>query len=113
MGPTRRSFTAALLLFALLPSMPTPLRAATSERRDDLPRALDRYIAATLREWDLPGAAVAVVKDGRVVVAKGYGVRELGKPERVDENTLFDARTHLSAIARVPRSLSHRQRHRA
>jgi CubicO group peptidase (beta-lactamase class C family) len=90
MASIRRGSTAGLLLIALLPSLPTPLHAATPERYDDLPRALDRYIAATLREWDLPGAALAVVKDGRVVVAKGYGVRELGKPERVDENTLFD-----------------------
>ncbi len=33
--------------------------------------------------------AVAVVKDDKTVMAKGYGVRELGKPEKVDENTLF------------------------
>ncbi|HET7458671.1 MAG TPA: serine hydrolase, partial [Gemmatimonadaceae bacterium] len=39
--------------------------------------------------WRVPGLAIAVVKDGRVVFAKGYGVRELGKPAPVDTNTLF------------------------
>jgi CubicO group peptidase (beta-lactamase class C family) len=33
--------------------------------------------------------AIAIVKDDKVIFAKGYGIRELGKNERVDENTLF------------------------
>jgi CubicO group peptidase (beta-lactamase class C family) len=44
-----------------------------------------------LHDWDLPGAAIAVVKDGRVIVARGYGVLELGKPDRVDADTMFGA----------------------
>ncbi|MGH9949451.1 MAG: serine hydrolase domain-containing protein, partial [Pyrinomonadaceae bacterium] len=55
------------------------------------PNELEAYIASTLKEWEIPGAAIAVVKDGKIIVAKGYGVRELGKPGRVDENTIFDA----------------------
>jgi CubicO group peptidase (beta-lactamase class C family) len=42
-----------------------------------------------MKDWGVPGVAIAVVKDDRVVLAKGYGVRELGKPEPVDERTLF------------------------
>ncbi len=37
----------------------------------------------------MPGVAIAVIKDDRIVFAKGYGVRELGKPSPVDERTLF------------------------
>lgn len=37
----------------------------------------------------IPGAAVAIVKDGRVVFQKGFGVKEIGKPEEVDEHTVF------------------------
>ena len=40
-------------------------------------------------DWDIPGLAIAVVKDGKVVVMKGYGVRDHGTKEPVDENTLF------------------------
>ncbi len=39
--------------------------------------------------WQIPGVAVAVVKDGKVVFMKGYGVKEAGKAENVDTNTLF------------------------
>lgn len=37
----------------------------------------------------IPGGAVAIVKDGRVVFQKGFGVKEKGKPEEVDEHTVF------------------------
>ena len=47
----------------------TPLCAA----QDSLPTSLDAYVAGAIRSMDLPGAAIAVVKDGRVIVAKGYG----------------------------------------
>jgi CubicO group peptidase (beta-lactamase class C family) len=42
-----------------------------------------------LTNWRIPGAAVCVVKDGKVVLMKTYGVKELGLPNKVDENTLF------------------------
>ena len=49
----------------------------------------DAYVAQAVRDWKTPGLAIAVVKDGEVVFAKGYGVRRLGAPEPVDEHTLF------------------------
>jgi CubicO group peptidase (beta-lactamase class C family) len=52
-------------------------------------QAFDDYVSAAMKQWQVPGVAIAIVKDDRVVLAKGYGVRELGKPERVNENTLF------------------------
>lgn len=56
---------------------------------DDKLREIDAYAEKTRADWNVPGIAVAIVKDGKVVFAKGYGVRALGKTERVDENTLF------------------------
>ncbi len=55
----------------------------------DLPPDLDAYIERGMRDWKLPGMAIAVVKDGQPILVKGYGVREVGKPEKVDENTVF------------------------
>jgi CubicO group peptidase (beta-lactamase class C family) len=55
-----------------------------------LPPGVDEYIEKSRQAWDVPGIAIAVVRDGKVVAAKGYGVRELGKPARVDADTLFD-----------------------
>lgn len=51
--------------------------------------ALDAYIASAQRAWPVPGLSVAIVKDGQVVLAKGYGVREAGRSEPVDEHTLY------------------------
>lgn len=51
--------------------------------------SLDTYINRALRDWQIPGVAVCIVKDGQVVWNKGYGYRETGKPEKVDEHTLF------------------------
>jgi CubicO group peptidase (beta-lactamase class C family) len=51
--------------------------------------SLDTYVGKALADWQIPGIAVLVVKDGQVVVSKGFGFLEEGKPEQVDENTLF------------------------
>lgn len=50
---------------------------------------LDKYINKSITEWQIPGLAIAVVKDDSVVFIKGFGVREVNKSEKVDENTLF------------------------
>lgn len=50
---------------------------------------LDRYIEQAMRAWEVPGLAIAVVKDDSVVWARGFGVTELGGTSPVDENTLF------------------------
>ena len=55
----------------------------------DPARQLDAYTAQAVKDWGAVGLAIAVVKDGRVVFEKGYGVRELGKPDLVDTTTLF------------------------
>lgn len=52
-------------------------------------QGLDAYVEKALRDWKVPGVGVAVVKDGRIVHARGYGVREVGRPDRVDEHTIF------------------------
>lgn len=50
---------------------------------------IDAYAQKVREDWNVPGLAVAIVKDDKVIFAKGYGVREINKPEKVDENTLF------------------------
>jgi CubicO group peptidase (beta-lactamase class C family) len=72
---------AALLLAALLApaawAQPAPLDG------------LDAYIERGMRDWEVPGLAIAVVHGDSVVFARGYGVRELGGSDPVDEHTLF------------------------
>jgi CubicO group peptidase (beta-lactamase class C family) len=50
---------------------------------------LDAFITRALKEYQVPGAAVAVVRDGKVALVKGYGVRNVTKAGAVDENTIF------------------------
>ena len=49
----------------------------------------DAYVNNSIKEWNVPGVAIAIVKDDKIVYAKGYGVKELGKPGKVTENTIF------------------------
>lgn len=49
----------------------------------------DNYVNAAMKEWGVPGVAIAVIKDDRIVMAKGYGTRELGKTLPVNERTMF------------------------
>lgn len=51
--------------------------------------SLDNYINYSMKMWNIPGVAIAIVKDGKIVVAKGYGVKEVNTNDKVDENTLF------------------------
>jgi len=62
-------------------------RTTPAER---FPVELDRYIEKVLVDWQIPGLAVAIVRNDSVMAAKGYGVRELGKAGAVDANTVFD-----------------------
>ena len=59
---------------------------------------VDALAERTLKAFDVPGIAVAIVKDGKVLHSKGYGVRTLGSPEKVDENTLFGIASNSKAF---------------
>jgi Beta-lactamase class C and other penicillin binding proteins len=51
--------------------------------------SLDSYIKRGMEHAQIPGLSIAIIKDGKIVVMKGFGVREVGKSDPVDENTLF------------------------
>ena len=62
-----------IVLFFLLLTLPQTLTAQTLEERL---KEIDEYAAKAGQEWKVPGFAIAIVKDDKVVFAKGYGVRE-------------------------------------
>jgi CubicO group peptidase (beta-lactamase class C family) len=62
------------------------------------PPDLDAYVASSMKTFDVPGMAVAIVKDGKILVAKGYGVRRLGDPTPVDEFTTFGIGSNTKAF---------------
>jgi CubicO group peptidase (beta-lactamase class C family) len=61
-------------------------------------KEIDEYAAKAGQDWKVPGFALAIVKDDKVVLAKGYGVRELGKAETVDKDTLFAIASNTKAF---------------
>ena len=64
--------------------------ATISTRAQSISSAeVDSLAERTLKTFQVPGIAVAIIKDGKVIHAKGYGVRSLKTKQKVDENTLF------------------------
>ena len=59
---------------------------------------IDSLVNATMKTFEVPGIAVAIVKDGKVVHSKGYGVRSLANNLPVDENTLFGIASNSKAF---------------
>ena len=65
------------------------VRSGTDSKIAGLITELDQYVAKAQQEWQVPGLAIAVVKDDQVLLSKGYGVRRVGTSDGVDQKTLF------------------------
>lgn len=61
-------------------------------------KKLDAYYTSALTEWNVPGMAICIVKDGKVVLAKGYGVKDVNTNEKVTPNTLFAVASNTKAF---------------
>lgn len=59
---------------------------------------VDELVEKTLKAFDVPGIAVAIVKDGKVIHSKGYGVKSIITKQKVDENTLFGIASNSKAF---------------
>ena len=81
MIPQRHFRLVTFLFLVLITLLPAYAQEAPLTGFDD-------YVNKALREWEVPGLAIAIVKDDRIVLAKGYGVRKLGDPAPVNERTL-------------------------
>ncbi|GAB2537714.1 serine hydrolase [Spirosoma aerophilum] len=62
------------------------------------PGQIDAVVERTRTTFDVPGIAVAIVKDGKVIHAKGYGIRSLKSGQKVDENTRFGIASNSKAF---------------
>lgn len=79
-------------------ALAAPALVAAAPAPSPLPKDLDAYILKALQTFETPGAAVAVVKDGRIVLAKGYGMKKLGDPAPVTERTRFQIASNSKAF---------------
>ena len=59
---------------------------------------IDEITEKAMKTFNVPGMAVAVIKDGKVIHEKGYGVRNMYKSEKVDKNTLFAIASNTKAF---------------
>lgn len=81
-------------------SMPPPVSTRDTVR-PLLPAQLQdfgAYVDRARKTFDVPGIAVAIVKNGKVVMERGFGVREIGKPAKVDADTLFAIASNTKAF---------------
>ncbi|MES2134196.1 MAG: serine hydrolase domain-containing protein [Bacteroidota bacterium] len=60
--------------------------------------SLDTYINREMKRWQLPGMALAIVKDGKVIVMKGYGYADMKNKKPVTENTVFQIASNTKAF---------------
>jgi CubicO group peptidase (beta-lactamase class C family) len=90
-------------LLCIIPSLFVCCSVQAQKPADDAKTfaVFDKYIQQALPLWKTPGISVAVVKDGRVVFKKAYGVRELGKPEPYTTTTLSTCASTTKAMTAV------------
>jgi CubicO group peptidase (beta-lactamase class C family) len=83
----RRLVFVALSRFVAISALLLPPNAVGAQKA---PLAgLDAYVERAMKEWEIPGLALVVVKGDSVIYTKGYGVADLATGAPVDENTLF------------------------
>lgn len=61
-------------------------------------KQVDSLVEKTLSTFNVPGIAVSIIKDGKVVHSKGYGIRSIKSNKKVDENTLFGVASNTKAF---------------
>ena len=84
---------------SLLVCLSVTLSACVGKEDKRLTKELDQYVSQGLSAWDLPGLAIAVVYEDEVIVARGYGQRQLGFEAPIDEKTLFQIGSTSKAFA--------------
>ena len=82
-----------LLLVFILPLINSSLFAQPLN-----PNQIDALVERTMKTFDVPGIAVAVVKDGKIIHEKGYGVTSLNTGEKVNEHTRFGIASNSKAF---------------
>ncbi len=80
-----------ILLFLAFLSSPVTAQGLSDQQ-------LDSLVEKTMKTFNVPGIAIAVLKDGKVVHMEGYGTRSLRKGGKVDENTLFGVASNTKAF---------------
>lgn len=89
--PSRLRCSACLryAVFVVLASVALPWSVLSQSPSQPSPAELDALVSATVQTWKVPGAAVAIVRGDKVLLAKGYGLRDLENKKPTTPRTLF------------------------
>jgi len=86
MGKRRIAVIIIGLVFTL--SLIAPAAAKEKTGQSNL-EGYREYVEKALKEWKIPGAAISIVKDGKIIFAEGFGFRDVKNGLKVTPNTLF------------------------
>ena len=95
----------ACLTFLAITALASLTAGATAPANRPTDAAIDRVVARTMSAFSVPGIAVGIIKDGKLVFSKGYGVRALDKPDKVDIDTLFAIGSNTKAFTTAALSM--------
>jgi len=93
MGESAVKSTHTLRILALATILPVASFAQSLSERD-----VNQFVGKVLKQFNVPGVAVAIVKDGKVLLTNGYGVKTAGTQDRVDARTLFGIASNTKAF---------------
>src|SRR6186713_166748 len=86
----RHEWLVAAAIWIVVVASAVPVRGADTPAPEDATfAALEAYAKTAQQQWNVPGFAVAIVKDDHVVYAKGFGVKRAGGNDAVDPDTVF------------------------
>jgi CubicO group peptidase (beta-lactamase class C family) len=89
-----RYYSILLAFMMLAPFLSSP----QDKQQKAILEKLDKFYEQTQQEWNVPGMSVAIVRDGKIIFSKGYGVKEVGKSEKPDGNTMFAIASNTKAF---------------
>jgi len=84
-----KSIKLLFLLAFLLPTINSSAQTTGRKKKETTEQQLDALFVKALTDYNVPGMAIAIVKDGQVLLSKGYGVKNVNTKEKVDDKTLF------------------------
>lgn len=85
----KKSFLKITFILILVSLLVNPALYAKKSTSSVNLKGFSKFVETMLKEWEVPGAAVAIVKDGKVIYAEGFGYRDMDKKLNVTKDTLF------------------------
>jgi CubicO group peptidase (beta-lactamase class C family) len=92
----KNSIFKIVLFLAIILFLETTIEAKESYKRTI--SELEQYYSKALKDWKVPGMAIAIVKNNEVIFAKGFGVKNINTGEKVDKNSLFAIASNTKAF---------------